>query len=79
MRLLMLSGIQSLMLCLGQVTLKFALQRMGNFSFSMAYPMISLSYVFGMLAAIYVFHEQVPLVRWAGVLLIMTGCVLIAK
>lgn len=116
MRLLMLSGIQSLMLCLGQVTLKFAILRMGKFAFSMdffvrnltnwwflgcgicyavatilwmyilkhfpfsmAYPMISLSYVFGMLAAIYVFHEQVPPVRWLGVLLIMSGCVLIAK
>jgi undecaprenyl phosphate-alpha-L-ara4N flippase subunit ArnE len=45
----------------------------------MAYPMISLSYVFGMLAAIVFFHEEVPLVRWAGVALIMLGCVLIAK
>jgi len=49
-----------------------------NFPFSMAYPMISLSYVFGMLAAIVVFHEQVPLTRWAGVGLIMAGCCLIA-
>ena len=45
----------------------------------MAYPMVSLSYIFGMFAAILVFHEQVPLIRWAGVLLIMAGCVLIAK
>ena len=47
--------------------------------FSMAYPMISLSYVFGMFAAILFFHEQVPLTRWIGVLLIMGGCFLIAK
>ena len=45
----------------------------------MAYPMVSLSYVFGMFAAMLVFHEQVPTVRWLGVLLIMAGCVLIAK
>jgi len=45
----------------------------------MAYPMISLSYVFGMCAAILFFHEEVPLIRWAGVALIMLGCVLIAK
>ena len=116
MRLLLISIVQSILLCGGQVLLKFALQRMGSFSwsvdfvvrnlnnwwllacgicygcatmlwmyiikhfpFSMAYPMISLSYVFGMLAAIVFFHEQVPLVRWLGVLLIMAGCVLIAR
>jgi undecaprenyl phosphate-alpha-L-ara4N flippase subunit ArnE len=32
-----------------------------------------------MFAAILFFHEEVPLVRWAGVLLIMAGCFLIAK
>jgi undecaprenyl phosphate-alpha-L-ara4N flippase subunit ArnE len=116
MRLLLISILQSLLLCGGQVLLKFALQRMGTFSwsldffgrnltnwwflgcgvcyglatalwfyilkhfpFSMAYPMISLSYIFGMFAAILFFHEQVPPVRWLGVLLIMAGCVLIAK
>ncbi len=50
-----------------------------HFPFSMAYPMISLSYVMGMFAAIIFFHEQIPLVRWIGVFLILTGCVLIAK
>ena len=50
-----------------------------NFPFSMAYPMVSLSYVIGMFAAIVFFHEQVPLVRWLGVFFILTGCVLIAK
>lgn len=116
MRLLLLSILQSLLLCGGQVLLKLALQQMGTFSwtlhffsrnltnwwflscgicygcatvlwlyiikhfpFSMAYPMISLSYIFGMFAAILFFHEQVPPVRWLGVLLIMAGCVLIAK
>ena len=50
-----------------------------HFEFSMAYPMISISYVFGMLAAIFIFHETVPLIRWVGVVLIMAGVVLIAK
>lgn len=116
MRLLLISIIQSILLCGGQVLLKFALQRLGAFSWtvdffvrtltnwwflacginflcstalwfyiikhfplSMAYPMISLSYIFGMFAAIFIFHEQVPLIRWLGVLLIIAGCVLIAK
>ena len=50
-----------------------------HYPFSMAYPMVSLSYVFGMIAAMLVFHEEVSLARWGGVLLIMAGCYLIAK
>ena len=116
MKLLLISVVQSSLLCAGQVLLKFALQALGtpswsmafvlrslanwwllacglcygaatllwlyiikHYPFSMAYPMISLSYVFGMLAAVFIFHEQVPLARWGGVLLIIAGCALIAK
>ena len=50
-----------------------------HFPFRMAYPMVSLSYVFGMIAAIVFFHEPVGLSRWLGVLLIMAGCFFIAK
>lgn len=50
-----------------------------HFPFSMAYPMVSLSYVMGMFAAIVFFKEQIPLSRWIGVFMILTGCVLIAK
>jgi len=50
-----------------------------RFPFSMAYPMVSLSYVFGMIAAILVFHEEVNVMKWVGVLLIMAGCYFIAK
>lgn len=50
-----------------------------HFPFSMAYPMVSLSYVFGMFAAIIFFKEEVPVIRWVGVLLILTGCTFVAK
>jgi undecaprenyl phosphate-alpha-L-ara4N flippase subunit ArnE len=50
-----------------------------NFPFSTAYPMVSLSYVFGMFAAIMFFHEEVSAAKWLGVALIMMGCFLIAK
>ncbi len=50
-----------------------------NHPFSMAYPLVSLSYVFGMLAAIVFFHEPVTSMKWIGVLLIMLGCYFIAK
>lgn len=49
------------------------------FPFSIVYPMTSLSYVFGMIAAILFFHEAVSATRWIGLLLIIVGCVLIAK
>ena len=50
-----------------------------HFPFSMAYPLVSLSYVFGMIAAMIIFHEEVSVTKWAGVLLIMAGCYFIAK
>jgi undecaprenyl phosphate-alpha-L-ara4N flippase subunit ArnE len=49
------------------------------FPFSKAYPMVSISYVFGMIAAILFFHEQVNALKWIGVACIMVGCFLIAK
>ena len=50
-----------------------------TFPFSTAYPMVSLSYVFGMFAAIMFFHEEASAAKWLGVALIMMGCFLIAK
>ncbi|EGN58212.1 protein of unknown function DUF6 transmembrane [Hallella multisaccharivorax DSM 17128] len=49
------------------------------FPLSVAYPLGSLSYVFGMVAAILCFHETVSVYRWMGVALIMAGCCLIVK
>lgn len=50
-----------------------------KYPLSMAYPMISLSYIFAMLAAIFIFHEEVELRKWIGVILIIAGCYLISK
>ena len=60
----------------GTVLWMYILKR---FPFSMAYPMISLSYVFGMLAAIFIFRENIPASRWIGVFLIISGGVVKAK
>jgi drug/metabolite transporter (DMT)-like permease len=116
LKLLIISTVQCLFLVSSQIFLKFAVARMGvftfsfsylkqalvnwqlacsgisivfatgiwmyilkHFDFSVAYPMISISYVFGMVAAIFVFHETVPPIRWIGVLLIMLGVFLVAK
>jgi len=46
---------------------------------SYAYPLVSLSYVFGLIGAKYCFHEAVTPTRWLGVLLICLGVALVAK
>lgn len=65
-------------LCMTAATLLW-LYILRHFDFSVAYPMTGLSYVFGMLAAVYLFHETASPARWAGVFLIMTGVTLIAR
>ncbi len=48
-------------------------------SLSFAYPFASLSYLVIVLAAKFVLGETIPPLRWAGVLLIMAGIVLVAQ
>ena len=50
-----------------------------HFPFSQAYPLTALGYIFGMVAAIVVFGESVPLTRWIGVVLIVAGCMFIMR
>ena len=50
-----------------------------NNELSIAYPLISISYIFGTLAAIFFFHETVPPTRWIGVIFIMIGVAFLAK
>lgn len=115
-QLLGLSLLQSIMLSLGQLTLKLALGNMLPFEWtwrfwghmltnwwfllcgllfggasllwmyilrhwplSMAYPMVSMSYVIAMVMAVLFLHESIAWNRWLGVGLIMLGCVLVAK
>jgi len=46
--------------------------------FSQAYPLSSLSFIFGMVLAFFLFQESIPFTRWIGVVLIVVGCVLIS-
>jgi undecaprenyl phosphate-alpha-L-ara4N flippase subunit ArnE len=50
-----------------------------KFEFSLAYPMISISYVFGLLAAYFIFHEPIVWTRWLGVAIIIVGVILVAQ
>jgi drug/metabolite transporter (DMT)-like permease len=40
---------------------------------SIAYPLQSLAFVFGIVIAYFVFHESVPLNRWIGAAIIVAG------
>ncbi len=46
---------------------------------SVAYPLISISYVFGLLAAKYILGESIPSIRWVGVGVIGIGIVLLTR
>ncbi|MDD4848639.1 MAG: hypothetical protein PHR53_07755 [Bacteroidales bacterium] len=50
-----------------------------HYEFSLAYPLLSISYVIGLLAAFVVFHETIPTTRWIGVIIIMIGVYFVAK
>lgn len=47
--------------------------------FSVVYPLQSLAYALGVVVAIWVFKEQVPMVRWIGVAMIIAGAFIIAR
>ena len=50
-----------------------------HWPFSLAYPLSSLAYVFGMIAAMVVFHEHIAWTQWVGILFIMAGCWLVVN
>lgn len=50
-----------------------------KYEFSLAYPLVAISYVFGMIAALIVLKETIPISRWIGVFLIIAGVILVAK
>jgi drug/metabolite transporter (DMT)-like permease len=44
---------------------------------SFAYPMLSLGYIVTAIFSIYLFGENITVVRWLGIALIVLGCVFI--
>ena len=50
-----------------------------HYPLSVAYPLVSLSFVMGMLAAVFIFNEHVPLLRWVGLVFVIVGVVLIVQ
>ena len=50
-----------------------------RYDFSIAYPLVSISYILGLFSAIFIFNENVPILRWVGVSVIILGIILITK
>ncbi|MDR2232361.1 MAG: EamA family transporter [Tannerella sp.] len=50
-----------------------------HYEFSIAYPLTSISFIIGMFASIFIFHEAVPVTRWIGVFLIIAGVFLVTR
>ncbi len=46
---------------------------------SFAYPLLSMGYVLVLLASVFVFKEDVSLIRWSGALVIIAGVILISR
>ena len=46
---------------------------------SFAYPMVAFAYVLTVLLSKFVLHEDVPLLRWGGLGIIIIGILMIAK
>lgn len=64
-------------LCFGGASLLW-MRIIKHYPLSMAYPLVSLSYVFGLIAAWAVFREEVGMRQWAGVALIILGCFIVS-
>jgi undecaprenyl phosphate-alpha-L-ara4N flippase subunit ArnE len=50
-----------------------------HYEFSVVYPLLSISYIFMILASIFIFHETISATRWVGIVLIMAGVFLVTK
>jgi multidrug transporter EmrE-like cation transporter len=61
---------------LGAVTWIIVLSRA---QLSWAYPMLALNQVLVLLVGAFLFHEHVSMLRWGGVLLIVTGVFMVSR
>ena len=50
-----------------------------HYPFGIAYPLGSISYIFGLFAAVIIFHEHVSVTRWLGVCIIIVGIYFVTK
>lgn len=46
---------------------------------SVAFPLLSISFIFAFVAGVLIFHEIAPPIRWLGVVFIVLGIILITR
>jgi len=46
---------------------------------SFAYPMVAFAYIVTILLSKFILHEDIPLLRWSGLVVIIVGILMIAK
>ncbi|MCL2072945.1 MAG: EamA family transporter [Marinilabiliaceae bacterium] len=60
----------------GLITWMYALK---HYKFSLVYPLLSISYIIGLVAAWLFLNETIPLTRWIGVVIIVIGVYFVVK
>lgn len=50
-----------------------------QYDFSVAYPLLGISYIIGLFSAYFILNESIPLTRWIGVIIIIIGVYFVAK
>jgi undecaprenyl phosphate-alpha-L-ara4N flippase subunit ArnE len=50
-----------------------------HYEFGLAYPLLSVSYIIGLLSACLFLQETIPVTRWIGVVIIMIGVYFVVK
>lgn len=65
-------------ICMGGATILW-LYILKHYPFSAAYPLISISYLFGLIISWLVFKEPIPFLRWIGVVFIILGVILVVQ
>ena len=52
---------------------------LSHLQLSFAYPLLATGYLINPLAAMVLFNEQIPFIRWVGIVVIMVGIVLVGR
>jgi len=52
---------------------------LSHLQLSFAYPLLAIGYLINPLAAMLIYNEQIPPLRWVGIAIIMVGIVLVGR
>lgn len=76
---LMFSPVVLVALCLYAGTTMLWLYILSKVDISFAYPIQALAFPVVMIVSAFMFHEQIPTIRWVGVVIIFIGVLLVVQ